>query len=824
MTFDRGASETVATIANTTECCFIARSSSAFERFALSPLINRRETLKFLAANLAAGIVPRSLAVSLSSEKDPLRYVLDLPRGRFFGVKSDGAPLMPGDLYRASTPNQADLSFDLSNQQLAASLTASGAIRRAVLCTGLEWLPTEKMAGGIYSVKHLRYAGSCTVEVILEDGSRLAGLPVSVDLVVNHLPLFRVQAGELNVSSLFFMPEEDSASARCDRSPRAIFQTIYLENRSHNLRRVHLHPRYDEAAAKFAENDEFARHRHPSALVRVSNLHTGAPVLSLEAGATPLVVFVPAGTVVTRTVVWLVGEDIGELDATEKHLGERSVAEWLAITLSAHALAFGDLTLQDDRHTAELIPRLAQLSRQSILRQTTGQVSGGFLGSDVDLRPVNWVRDNFYSMLAASLFAPQLCADSIPYFVAWGFPSKATGRGLRRLPHAAGITQSLANTLSGPALAGAYYRSTGDSAYFLRNRDLYEQAKAILEGVLATRVAEPMLFPSLYVSDGDARGDFNTGANVVAWFSFHSFSRLAGEVFADRETSARFAQIAAAIERDLAKYCSGQVALGKTRFFEGGNLDGTLIQGHDGEESDTTLMSFYGFCPATDERLKTHARMATDVSNPFYSPALDAVWWFNERWKSATFPAFVTALAGAGSAAEQAAHIARISRLTDLDGSFWWWPYRYGSTDRLTPLRADGARKCGWAAGTYLCLVISDIMGIKVDVPSRQLSFAPDMPWKALTWQQMRLGTATFDLSLSNTETHLEVRVTNRNEHPYSFSLSLGSLAYRRIELLHLLSDESAVRSTELSSKDCNVTEARLLPMREVILTFKKTL
>ena len=824
VTFRRGSSKPVASVADATECCSIAQSSSAFERFALSPLINRRETLKLLAVNLAAGIVPRSPAVSLFSEEDPLRYVLDLPRGRFFGVKSDGASLMPGGLYRASTPNQADLSFDLSNQQLAASLTATGAIRRAVLCTGLEWLPTEKMAGGIYSVKHLRYTGSCTVEVMVEDGSRLAGLPVSVDLVANHLPLFHVQAGELNVSSLFFMPEEDSSSARCDRSPRAIFQTIYLENRSHDLRRVQLHPLYDEAVAKSAENDEFARHRHPSALVRVFALDPGAPVLSLETDATPIVVLVPARTVVTRTVAWLIGEDIGELDATEKHLCERPVAEWLAMTLSAHALAFGDLTLQDDRHTAELIPRLAQLSRQSILRRTTGQVSGGFLGSDVDLRPINWVRDNFYSMLAASLFAPRLCADSIPYFLEWGFPSKATGRGLRRLPHATGITQSLTNTLSGPALAGAYYRSTGDTAYFLRNRTLYEQAKAILEAVLATRVAEPMLFPSLYVSDGDARGDFNTGANVVAWFSFQSFSRLAGEVFADRETSARFAQIAAAIERDLAKYCTGQLASGKTCFFEGGNLDGTLIQGHDGEESDTTLMSFYGFCPATDERLKTHARMATEVSNPFYSPALDAVWWFNERWKSATFPAFVTALAGAGSAAEQAARIARIGRLTDLDGSFWWWPYRYGSTDRLTPLRADGARKCGWAAGTYLCLLTSDIMGIKVDVPARQLSLAPDMPWKALSWQQMRLGTATFDLSVSNTDTSVVVRVTNRNEHPYLLALSLRSLAEQPIELLHLLSDESAVPSTKQTSKGRNITEARLLPMQEVILTFKKAL
>lgn len=629
------------------------------------------------------------------------------------------------------------------------------------------------MAGGIYSVKHLRYAGSCTVEVVLDKGPRLADLPVSVDLVANHLPLFHVEAGKVNVSSLFFMPEEDIASTRRDRSPRAIFQTIYLENRGHDLRHVHLRPRYDQAAAESAENDEFARYRQPFAHVRAVPFDLEAPAFSLEAGESPSIVAIPARSVVTRTVAWLFGEGIAQLDATEKHLRERTTAEWLAMTLSARVLAFGDLTLSGDGHTAELIPRLAQLSRQSVLRRTTGEIAGGFLGSDVDMRPINWVRDNFYSMLAASLFAPHLCADSIPYFLEWGYPLQATGRGLHRLPHATGVTQSLANTLSGPALAGAYYRSTGDASYFLRNCALYAQAKALLEAVLATRVAEPMLFPSLYVSDGDARGDFNTGANIVAWFSFHSLSRLAGEVFADHETSARFAQIAAAIHRDVLKYCTGPTAAGKTRFYEGANLDGTLIQGHDGEESDTTLMSFYGFCPAADERLKLHARMAMDGSNPFYSPALDAVWWFNERWKSATFPAFVTALAGAGSVAEQADRIARIRSLTDLDGSLWWWPYPYASSDPDLPLRADGARKCGWAAGTYLCLLVSDIMGIKIDVPQRQLAFAPAMPWNKFEWKHMQLGAATFDISLDNSDDLLEIRILNRNNASYNLTISL---------------------------------------------------
>ncbi len=56
------------------------------------------------------------------------------------------------------------------------------------------------------------------------------------------------------------------------------------------------------------------------------------------------------------------------------------------------------------------------------------------------------------------------------------------------------------------------------------------------------------------------------------------------------------------------------------------NKDGSFVQGHDGEESETTLVPFYGFCKADDPMLLHHASLAMTKENPLYSPDLDAIW------------------------------------------------------------------------------------------------------------------------------------------------------------------------------------------------------
>jgi len=285
--------------------------------------------------------------------------------------------------------------------------------------------------------------------------------------------------------------------------------------------------------------------------------------------------------------------------------------------------------------------------------------------------------------------------------------------------------------------------------------------------VIASRRSTEMLFPSMYFSDGEARGDFHTGSNVAAWFAFSSMARIASEVYREERQAQEWSDISDRIHRAINAVCSGDGPTGK-RFFEGANADGSFVMGHDGEESETTLMPFYGFCAPDDPRLLNHAALAMTVENPLYSPELDAIWWYNEKWSSATFPGWVTALAGASDESELRRRIERIYKLTDLDGSPWWWPYPYRATDRARVLRADVARKCGWGAGVFLCRLVHDIFGISVDVPARSIRVAPFAPWNPLSWRGARIGTAVFDLVFVNNQQEVSVTIVNRNAEHYA--------------------------------------------------------
>ena len=281
-----------------------------------------------------------------------------------------------------------------------------------------------------------------------------------------------------------------------------------------------------------------------------------------------------------------------------------------------------------------------------------------------------------------------------------------------------------------------------------------------------------MLFPPLYFSDGEARGDYHTGSNVAAWFAFSSMSGIAAEAYRNTRLAQEWSSIAQSIHSDLLNRCVGESPTGR-RFFEGANADGTFVAGHDGEESETTLLPFYGFCSSDDERLINHAELAMTAANPLYSPAIDGIWWYNSDWRSATFPGWMTALAGARDIECLTARLHRIRSLTDLDGSPWWWPYPYGTKDPNRPIRGDVARKCGWGAGVYLCRFVNDILGISVDAPSSSIRFAPFCPWTAFAWKNFRIGSLTFDLMYERTRRQVSATLVNHNRADFSATVLL---------------------------------------------------
>jgi hypothetical protein len=213
---------------------------------------------------------------------------------------------------------------------------------------------------------------------------------------------------------------------------------------------------------------------------------------------------------------------------------------------------------------------------------------------------------------------------------------------------------------------------------------------------------------------------------------------------------------------------------------EGANADGTFVAGHDGEEAATNLMPFYGFCEADEPALLRHARLAHSPQNPLYASGVDGIWWEDGGWLGgATFPGWITGLAGAADERELHFRLEQIRRLTDLDGSIWWWPYDYGCTDLSLVRRRKvygrnaagepdpvGLGKVADAAGFYVALFVTKILGLRVDVPDGKVWFQPFSSWPEFTWKGCRLGRARFDIAYSHSDGRISGELTNLNEGP----------------------------------------------------------
>jgi hypothetical protein len=381
------------------------------------------------------------------------------------------------------------------------------------------------------------------------------------------------------------------------------------------------------------------------------------------------------------------------------------------------------------------------------------------------------MKDCLYASLPQSFLNPELCAAAILFFLKWGVPSRLLGPGVPRFPGAGPVTNSLGNSVAGMVLAGTYYQMTGDRNLFLQHPEILARGEEILNAVLASRRDTPYLFPSLYVSDGDARGDFHTGSNISAWRAFRSMARLAKEVYDARALAEAWESIAASIQQAIWSRCTATGTYGK-QFVEGAMADESCFKLHDGEESDTTLMPFYGFCAPDEPAYLNHARLAVTRENPYFFPEGDGIWWFaHGKWSSATFPGWMTALAGADTEEEVLARLQRIRALTDADGSFWWWPYRHDAPAAPQPSRANV--KCGWAAGVFVCLFTHKILGIEVDVPGAHVALRPCSPWSDFTWTNCRLGSSVFNFSYKRDKNTAAAEIENLNSAAYEAVIEL---------------------------------------------------
>jgi hypothetical protein len=677
-----------------------------------------------------------------------------MPPSQWIGIDSNGHARNVRSHYSPKAPSPENLTFDISNNQLLASLEPSGEARFVAI---VERLDRSQLGGfelrGVPGSKKLKYGGPWSVKV---EPAKLLSHAKShaVDYEQALLPVFHHRADTVAVEQRVFAPISEK---RAD-SPRALIYRVELTNTG--TEQAH--------GTVEAEADTPKKQAGVQALLLLDDTASGEAARKRHYDLAP-------GAKAVFSFAFVLGETEQEVARTEQLLRSKSADAWLEQTRRQLVSRVGQLRIPDDTFWPEFLVRMIELCRQPIMYKADGTSGGTFIGSNLQANEMwnanLWMKDCFYEVLPMAMLAPELCADAIPFFLDWGMPEKPYGRGLERFPNAAPETHSLSLSLAPFILAGKYYESTGDRAYFKAYPKLLESARHRLQTILASRQdPEVYLFPSMYVSDGDARGDWHTGANLLAWYSFQSMARIAAEAYGDAALAAEWKRVANLIARDIRARCIGPSAKGP-RYFEGANRNGTFEIEKDGEESDMALMPFYGFTTPDDPALIRHHQSGMSTENPLYSKALDAIWWFDNSWHGATFPAWMTALAAVTNETDLAARLDRIATLADMDGSVWWWAYKYGEKDRKDVVR--GPVKCAWAAGVFVCKFIHDIVGLRVDVPARRVEFRPFHPWPSLSWESCRIGHALFDVAEQKSEGAITATVRNRNAEAYDCVIEL---------------------------------------------------
>jgi hypothetical protein len=690
-----------------------------------------------------------------------LAEAFDGPASDHFGIESGRTaakdPRSRYSLNHDRDPGVGRFRFDVSNNAILCSLWADGLPANAHVLKRLVRKATPNT--GNHSSAEKVSAGPWPFTVSRTDGPPMAlhELPdVGLKVLGNLFPLYTYRQDHLQTRMLAFAPATTISSTG---QPRAVVFAFQFENQSQRLMPLTLSA---SNRVEDVEKDERAGATEAVICLDGTSWQPRFPQITMA---------LAPGQAGTVALAYLVGENLGELRQTAAQLRAHTALDWLNETWHCHAARLGRLSIPEAPYYPEALARHRELARGFILRPADGSLAYG-----------QGALPTFYSALPLSMLEPQLCLDAMSYFLQWGVPDQAYGWRLDRFPNSLPETHSLSKSVAAYNLAGTYYQMTGDREFFLRHPEILESAKHTLGNVLKSRRSKLHLFPSFFISDGPARGDYHTGSNVAAWHAFQQMSRLARECYHDTKTAAEWAAIAEKVKADILRYCAGQGTFGR-QFFEGANGDLTFITGRDGEESDTTLMPFYGLCDTDDPALINHARVALSPQNPYYSAALDGIWWWSNAgfqpradwgkpgYFGATFPGWNAGLAGAASERELLARLEQIRGLTDLDGSIWWWPYNYGCTDPARVVREPG--KCDWSAGLYVCQFINNILGLRVDVPARQVSLRPFCPWSEFTWTQTRLGAAMFDFSYRRIDRQITGEIGNRNTAAFEGTIEL---------------------------------------------------
>jgi hypothetical protein len=710
--------------------------------------------------------------------KVPFRTIeeaLAMLRSNTFWISRDQGSVDSGNgesFYRNNRSFE-NLTFDISNNKILVHMSVNGTIK--ALAVYGESYPVDSILPGVWWFKDIATSGPYSFTLTVDEKRHdlsVSRWPCVTSFLDNVFPCTDLEAPGLEATLLAYPPISEDGEVRL----RGTFYGLHVKNTA---------SRSLTLEAALVENPPEGECYIPTTSFICQpdeNRPGGCAHLELRPGDEawlPFYIDLYPGT-----------EEL-------KKLRKRTSLQWLTATWLFFRGLLGRLTIDRDVFLHEFLERSVLQCHGSIGMTVDGKIAGSNWGTYPATRPV-WMKDMFYSYLPFHVLDTEFLKTGILWFL------KRSVRPEGRYFDGS-ISHSVVNALTPVVLGGLYFTSTGDSRFFNENPDVKPAFTGILEAVLQTRRGNKGLFPSDWISDVPAIGDFHTGSNVIAWYAFSTASTLMREVYGEKDFARRYALIAKGIREELEARNRKGGAFGD-QYVEGTDVDGEVpLAVHDGEESDVTLMPVYGYTGFDSQAYANFARFAFSEDNVYYQPELrgircddfmdfirsynrEAVRHSKFNWEeyfrshqsigNMSAPCLVTNIASITDDGElfgPDGPLSLIKKHADLDGSLWWWAYpgsnenpRYGK-----PVRFHKAGKSAWAAGSFTVLCISEILGIHYRGMDRTLSVRPLNALGGFCWEELRYGSARFTLAYTQTEKSVSLRVMNLNRHAVSIACAL---------------------------------------------------
>ena len=679
--------------------------------------------------------------------------ILKLNQSKYFWIERDIDNVTFGDKesFMSNDTNLDELTFDIGNNRTLLNMDVNGTIKKMTLFRdtyrvneGLQngawpgvWLHKDFMAFGEYSFK-VKVDGE--IIDIANIFPYTEGWNSRTGLIDTIFPFTTLSSDELKITLICFSPILDNGKTR----PSGGIYSCYVENITGKSVECEIilpeqfQTRQRRSATEQADGiidwnvfrgDDF----------EIFLLESNEDVLSVNKTIKPnSSFFVPVG-------ICMSGSDF--LDV----VNEKGVIGCFNETWDYLRGLTGILTVDKDDYFGEYYDRNLLHNLFCISMDQNGDISGANWGTFPSHFHI-WIKDMYYSCLPIATCDPTLFEKIILWFEKYGTRHKGhMSKG--------GATHATSLSVASPIMAGIYYDLTGNDEFFKTNFHLLLAYEKTIKEILDSRIDDNIyLYSSEFLSDGICYGDWHVGTNVCVWRALKSLSAIFDGVFKDKEKANYYNDLAEKTHADIEKYCQSTTKHG-THYNEGYFADGrepVLLS--DGEESDTTLMPYYGYCDKMNEKYLNFMRFAMSPENVAYNEKLRCIRWANDPYNyfavNATAPGYLNGIAcicDEKDFYDKEGYFQNLRRVTDADGVIWWWPYHYSKYSHYDAPRrgAKSTAKAGWATGVISVLLLERFLGINYHSKTKTLSINPTAI-NAFSWEKFSIGNTKFSLRFDN--------------------------------------------------------------------------